>query len=78
MVRLPGAPRSPTASRPCGIGLDLSLAGLGVWTLARPAAWQLGDGVSFSISLLGWPAWSRHGLGQRRLLAPGPILIWIC
>lgn len=40
MVRLPGAPRSPTASRPCGIGLDLSLAGLGVWTLARPAAWQ--------------------------------------
>lgn len=36
----PRAPRSPTASRPCGIGPDLSLAGLGVWTLARPAAWQ--------------------------------------
>lgn len=81
----PQGPRSPLASWPCGVRLDLSLAGLGVWTLARPTAWQHRS--------LAARRWSEFFHFSPRLAsleqawpqpppAPGTgaaqILIWIC
>lgn len=40
VTRLPRAPGSPTVGPPWGVSIDLSSAGLEVWTLAGPTAWQ--------------------------------------